>query len=431
MFNCTLKSLFAENYAPFAERFNFTTAADFNKKEFVDNLFKHGDIYYNKVSYIYGANGSGKSFFCRILKEIQRLIALSPIIFVNDSQMLSMPQFKGIDAPIPYFAYDTSYRQKPIKLGVELVIDEVIYHYEFDILGKKVIFELLTKKYRRTEILLRRTSASYKSIELKSNFKDFDSKVVKDEALCLPMLAMLNNGLARKLVTAISGIDILNINNPIPYARDVSISFSEERLNKYIQALKKADPTIRKLKVNLKEEEETGRQKIGSDDFENKEIISTKTTLEVTSEHVVYDNGVETASIPIDFFMEESLGTSKLFSTLPQLYGVLEKGGVLFLDEIENGLHLSLVRELISLFLDDRSNPNHAQLICTSHQPLLVDKNVRRDQVWVASKDEFGKSSLACVSELKLSKAKLDISKKLLEGALGCNPGLFFEEFRT
>ncbi len=430
MLNCSLKSLFAENYAPFAERFDFTTAADITKKEFAENTFKHGDIYYNKVSYIYGANGSGKSFFCRTLKEIQRLLALSPILLVNDAQMLSMPQFKGIDSPIPHFAYDTSYEKKPIKLGVELVINEVIYHYEFDILDKEVIFELLTKKYRRTETLLRRTSASYKSIELKSDFRDFDSKVVKNEALCLPMLAMLNNGLARKLVTAISSIDVLNMTNPVPYSRDVSTSFSEERLKKYVLALKKADPTIRKLKVNLKQEE-TGRQKIGSDDFENKEIISTKTTLEVTSEHAVFDNGVETASIPIDFFMEESLGTSKLFSTLPQLYGVLENGGVLFLDEIENGLHLSLVRELISLFLDDRSNPNHAQLICTSHQPLLVDKNVRRDQVWVASKDEFGKSSLTCVSELKLSKAKLDISKKLLEGALGCNPGLFFEEFRT
>lgn len=429
MFNCTLKSLFAENYAPFAERFNFTTAADFTKKEFVENIFKHGDIYYNRVSYVYGANGSGKSFFCRILKEIQRLIALSPIFFVNDSQMLSMPQFKGIDTPIPHFAYDTSYENKPIKLGVELVIDEVIYHYEFDILGKEVIYELLTKKFRRTEILLRRTSASYKSIELKSDFKDFDSKVVKNEALCLPMLAMLNNGLARKLVTAIGSIEVLNMANPIPYSRDVTTSFSEERLNKYVQALKKADPTIRKLSISLKEEE-TGRQKIGLDDFENKEIISTKTTLEVTSEHAVYENGVETACIPIDFFMEESMGTSKLFSTLPQLYGVLENGGILFLDEIENGLHLSLVRELISLFLDKHSNPNHAQLICTSHQPLLVDKNVRRDQVWVASKNEFGKSSLACISELKLSKAKIDITRKLIEGALGCNPELFFEEFR-
>lgn len=429
MFNCTLKSLFAENYAPFAERINFTTAADFTKKEFVENTFKCGDLHYNRVSYIYGANGSGKSFFCRILTEIQRLLALSPIFLFNDSQMLSLPQFKSIDTPIAHFAFDTSYGGKPIKMGVEIVIGDVIYHYEFDILDKKVIYELLTKKYRRTEILLRRTSATYKSIELRSEFKDFNTKVVMEEALCLPMLAVLNNKLAKRIVAAIGSIEILNMANPIPYSRDISASFSEERLTKYIQALKKADPTIRKLSVSLKEEE-TGRQKIGSDDFENKEIISTKTTLEVTSEHAVYVNGVETTSAPIDFFMEESLGTSKLFSVLPQLYGVLENGGVLFLDEIENGLHLSLVKELISLFLDDHTNPNHAQLICTSHQPLLVDKNVRRDQVWVTSKNEFGKSSLACMSELKLSKAKLDISRRLLEGALGCNPGIFFEEFR-
>ncbi len=429
MFNCTLKSLFAENYAPFAERINFTTVADFTKKEFLENTFKHGDIHYNKVSFVYGANGSGKSFFCRILKEIQRLIVLSPFFLVNDSQVLSMPQFKGIDAPIAHFAFDTSYVDKPVKLGVEVVIDEVVYHYEFDILGKAVIYELLTKKYRRTETLISRASASYKSIELKSEFKDFDVKVVKDEALCLPMLAILNYKLAKKLVTALQSIDIFNMTNPILCGRDVSRSFSEERLKKYVQVLKKADPTIRKLSVNLKEEE-TGRQKISSDDFENKEIISTKTTLEVKSEHAVYDNGIETESTPIDFFMDESMGTSKLFSVLSRLYDVLESGGVLFLDEIENGLHLSLVRELISLFLDERTNPNHAQLICTSHQPLLVDRNVRRDQVWIASKDELGKSSLTCVSEFKLSKAKLDISRKLIEGALGCNPGLFFEEFR-
>lgn len=429
MSNYVIKSLFAENYAPFAERIDFTTVADFTKKEFIENTFKFGDLHYNKVSYIYGANGSGKSFFFRILKEIQRLLALSPFSLVDDSQMLSMPQFKGIDAPVAHFAFDTSYNDKPIKLGVEVVIDEVIYHYEFDILGKAIIYELLTKKYRRTETLLRRTSASFKSIELKSEFKDFDTKVVKDEALCLPMLAMLNNSLAKKLVTTLTSIDIFNMAYPIPQSHDAAKSFSEERLKKYVQVLKKADPTIRNLSVRLSEEE-TGRQKIAVDDFENKEIISTKTTLEVKSEHAVYDKGVETTSTPINFFMDESMGTSKLFSILAQLYNVLENGGVLFLDEIENGLHLSLVREIISLFLDERTNPNHAQLICTSHQPLLVDKNVRRDQVWVASKDKFGKSNITCVSKLKLSKAKLDISKKILEGALGCNPELFFEEFR-
>jgi AAA15 family ATPase/GTPase len=426
-----LKSLFAENYAPFAERINFTTVADFTKKEYIENTFKYGDLYYNKVSYIYGANGSGKSFFCRILSEIQRIITLSHFSLADNSQLFSKLQFKGIDASVAHFAFDTSYADKPIKLGVELVIDEVIYHYEFDILGKSVIYELLTKKYRRTETLLSRSSASNKSIELKSEFKDFDTKVIKDEALCLSMMAMLNNSLAKKIVKALASIDISNMAHPIPYSHDAEKSFSEERLKEYVQVLKKADPTIRKLSVSLKEEE-TGRQKISvdDDDFENKEIISTTTTLEVKSEHAVYDKGVETTSTPIDFFMDESMGTSKLFSVLTKLYNVLENGGVLFLDEIENGLHLSLVRELISLFLDERTNPNHAQLICTSHQPLLVDKNVRRDQVWVTSKDELGKSSLSCVSELKLSKAKLDISRRLLEGALGCNPEQFFEAFR-
>lgn len=427
--NCTLKLLFAENYAPFAERVDFTTVADFAKKEYLKNTFKFGDLHYNKVSYLYGANGSGKSFFCRILSEIQRIITLSHFSISDNPQLLSLPQFKGLDAPIARFAFDTAYADKPVKMGVEIVIDEIIYHYEFALLGKTVVYELLTKKFRRTEMLLNRVSASNKSIELRSDFKDFDVKVVNDEALCLSMMAMLNNPLAKKIVKAITSIDIVNMAHPAPHSTNAEKSFSEDRVKAYVNVLRKADPTLRNLLVSLKEEE-TGRQTISGKDFENKEIISTKTTLEVKSEHAVYDNGEETTSTPIDFFMDESMGTSKLFSILIQLFDVLESGGVLFLDEIENGLHLSLVREIIGLFNDEITNPNHAQLICTSHQPLLVDKNVRRDQVWIASKDEFGKSSLRCISDLKLSKSKFDISKKLIEGALGCNPGLFFEEFR-
>ena len=68
------------------------------------------------------------------------------------------------------------------------------------------------------------------------------------------------------------------------------------------------------------------------------------------------------------FFAEESLGTVKLFTALPYLYDILESGGVLVIDEIENGLHLSLAKEIIGLFTNEESNPNHAQLICTSHQ---------------------------------------------------------------
>lgn len=430
MNNTVLKSLYAENYAPFAERINFTTMIDSSKKEFMENTFRNEEKLYNKVSYIYGANGSGKTFFCKILREIQRLIAWSPLTAVNNAQLLSMPPFKGMDSPVTSFAFDTLYKDKPTFFGVEIVLDGITYNYQFSVFGKTVQSELLTKKYRRTETLINRTSPSFKNIELRSEFKDFNNtkQVVKDEALCLPMMAFLNSKLATKIIDAISKINIFNMAAPRLNPAESKESFCDERMQKYVNVLKKADPTLRKMSVSVKEEE-TVRQKIENDDFENKEIIATKTTVDIKSEHAVFDNGIETTSTPIEFFQDESLGTAKLFTTLPQLFDVLENGGIIFLDEIENGLHPTLVKELIQLFISEKTNPYHAQLICTTHQPLLVNENVRRDQVWVISKNEYGKSTINRISQLKTSKAKVNITNKLLEGALGCNPSLFFNEF--
>ena len=204
-------------------------------------------------------------------------------------------------------------------------------------------------------------------------------------------------------------------------------AFSEERIKKYVKVLKKADPTIREMHINYKEEE-VARQKIESDDFENREIIQKKTTVGVKTEHALYDHGleIESGTDQIEFFKDESLGTIKLFTALPYLFDILEKGGVLVLDEIENGLHLSLVKEIISLFINEKTNPHNAQLICTTHQPLLVSNDVKKDQVWVISKDKFGKSFLKRLSDKNFSRAKVNLTNKILEGALGCNPEKFF-----
>lgn len=93
-----------------------------------------------------------------------------------------------------------------------------------------------------------------------------------------------------------------------------------------MKILQKADPTIRRMHVKY-EEEEVARQKVDSDDFENREIIQTKTTVGVKTEHAQYDHGVERESgtDQIEFFKDESLGTVKLFTTLPHLFDVLEK----------------------------------------------------------------------------------------------------------
>lgn len=430
MDNVILKSLSAENFASFAERIEFSTETDSGKKEHIENTFTVEDMRFNKVSFLYGANGSGKTFFCKILREIQRILALSPLITAtNSAQFLATPQIKGMDAPVRPFAFDTQYQDKPTTFGIGIVLSGVSYHYEFSIQGKTVVREILTKKFRRTEKLIERTSSSFKDILLRSDLKGFEptKQTVKPEALCLPVAAMLNNPLAARLNAVICGIQVVSMAagrlNPINPQK----TFTEERIAKYIRIIQKADPTIRDISVSTSEEE-IARQKIDTDDFENREIIAKKMTVSVDTKHAVYSNGEEQDSqVPITFFAEESLGTIKLFTALPYLYDVLEMGGVLIIDELENGLHLSLAKEIISLFSSEESNPNHAQLICTSHQPLLLDGDYRRDQVWVATKDSVGKSLLHRLSELQTPRAKVNLTAQILKGAFGCNPQQFFD----
>ena len=428
MNNIILKYLSVENFSSFANKIEFTTEVDSGKKEYMENTFPCGDMSYNKVSFLYGANGSGKTFFCKILREIQRLLDWSPLTAMNNPQLLALPQIKGIDEPVATFVFDNAYSEKPTKFAVEIILDGVTYHYEFYTLRKKIIYELLTKKYKRTEKLIERTSSSYKDIILKSELKDFENKkqAVKEEALCLPVAALLNNELAQRINNSIKEIRVISMTAAKLKPADSKESFSDERLAKYVSILQKADPTIRSISVSY-EEEEVSRQKIDSDDFENREIIATKTTVGVDTTHAVYEDGEETISAPITFFADESLGTVKLFTALPYLFDVLEKGGVLVLDEIENGLHLSLAREIVSLFTDEAINVNHAQLICTSHQPLLLNGDFRRDQVWITSKDAFGKCTLHRLSDYKTSRAKVNLTNRILEGAFGCNPDIFFK----
>ena len=72
----------------------------------------------------------------------------------------------------------------------------------------------------------------------------------------------------------------------------------------------------------------------------------------------------ELASIPLE---DESDGTLKMFALYPALQDALECGGVLFVDELNARLHPLLVRGFLITFLNPETNPNHAQLVFTTH----------------------------------------------------------------
>ena len=145
----------------------------------------------------------------------------------------------------------------------------------------------------------------YKDIVLRSELKDFEirSRQLKKRLYVFQLAALLNNSLASKIVDAIQGIQVVSMTAARLKPTKSKESFSEERLRKYINILQKADPTLRDIKVSF-EEEEIDRQKIETDDFENREIIATKTTVGVDTAHAVYENGKETSSTPMTFLQK-------------------------------------------------------------------------------------------------------------------------------
>lgn len=103
------------------------------------------------------------------------------------------------------------------------------------------------------------------------------------------------------------------------------------------------------------------------------------------------------AQIPLN---QESAGTLKMFAIYPALHSVMEKGGVLFIDELNGRLHPLLVRNFILTFLNPDININHAQLILTTHDTWqLSNQLLRRDEVWFTEKDEQGLSTLYSLAD--------------------------------
>ncbi len=427
MNNAILKSVYASNFGPFAERVEFTLEAEKGKKEYSANLFETENGVFDKVAYIFGANGVGKSFFCKILRQIQSIITLSPLLASGNAKFIDSSPFKDLQESIPTFKFETSYANKPTLLGICIVLDQTAYTYEFTIKDGIILNERLQKKYRRTETILERTTSSSIDIKLKSELSSFQPNlsVVKNNVLCLSMADFLNNPLAIKLIGAINNIPVLNMATLVRVGMNISEeAFCDERMQKYIKIIRKADPTMKEIKVSF-EDKKVERQKINSDDFENREIVMATAKIAVESTHCVFKNGEMVDTVKMPFFQTESNGTIKLFTVLPHLYDILEEGGTLVIDEIENGIHPTLVKELIQLFYNEETNPHHAQLICTTHDTDLIERDVRRDQIWIINKNDVGISSMDRVSNLDI-RGNVNLKQKYLEGAFGKVPQNFF-----
>lgn len=411
------------NTGPFKEVTGITTLAENLKKEFLrENTYEVSGRNYNKISYIYGANGSGKTNYLVALTKMQKMIVMSTVLGTNNNKILEVPAIKKeLAAPIETFKFDIDCKSRETYFEIQVIIDEILYTYSFAIQDGKIQKELLTKKKKRTEVLIKRTSPKYEDIVLRSALSTFKNmvSVVREDALCLAMAAMLNHTLASMILNEIMNYRVINMAS-VGNAPDFNEgNTNEEAIGRYLKYLKIADPTLTNLRVDLKSKMD--KHVLNEDDLDNKELVIKNIHVSVQSLHATYKDYKQIGEIELPFLKYESNGTIRMLRVLPAVFEALDNGSTLFIDEIENGLHPNLVKLLTCLFNSEESNPHHAQLICTTHDTLLLN-GVRRDQVWFADKNQYGETIMCRLSDYPNVRSNDNIAVKYLQGAFGAIP---------
>ena len=95
--------------------------------------------------------------------------------------------------------------------------------------------------------------------------------------------------------------------------------------------------------------------------------------------HLKFKNEEVILNNVVDFEQYLSSGTIKGIITFSMVKEVLQSGGYLLVDEIENHFNKEIVTTLVRLFMDSRFNKNGGALIFTTYYPELLDEYDRND----------------------------------------------------
>jgi hypothetical protein len=118
----------------------------------------------------------------------------------------------------------------------------------------------------------------------------------------------------------------------------------------------------------------------------------------------------------------ESAGTHRLFGLAGPWLEILSNGYTVCVDELESSMHPLMARELLRLFFSAKENPHGAQILFTTHNPLLLDTTLlRRDQVWFTEKDADGEAHLYPLTDYQPRKGE-SLVRGYLSGRYGAVP---------
>ena len=370
-----------------------------------------------KALAIYGANAAGKS---NVLK------AMMFLDYFVESSATGLDE--GDPTGVEPFVLCPECPKQPSEFGLRFVVEGIRYHFALVVDRERVLYESLSAFPEGVERVWYERSwneetATYDwSPHRPTGFKR-DPAIVgytRQNALFLSTAAKWNNAqLAPVYRWFKQRLQFLRLNADFPslgpdFTGAYMLKGPNER-NQVVQLLRHGDFGILSAESRA---HDIRREDIPADipDKMAAELLKKK-RLEVVLGH----RGAEGQEFPLAWG-EESSGTQKLFSLAGPWLEILKHGHVAGIDEIESSMHPAMVVALLRLILDPEQNPKNAQIVFTTHNPLLLDPTLlRRDQVWFADKDDEGATHLYPLSDYKPRKGE-SLVRGYLAGRYGAVP---------
>lgn len=383
-----------------------------------ENLMKGGDNELLKAAVIFGSNASGKS------NVIKALSYMRNVILYSASQM---PIVQGNDS----FAFYENADKEETLYEVEFIQNSAFYRYGFKLCEGAVIGEWLYRRVERlTPIFTRdkkglyitgsdKVAARLINLANSSLFLSVGSNFHLEIAAALADVMSWFQNLLIVFENTANSLDIYTFENGkykeqalrILQLADIGIKDMEVRKDKIVNIADLNDVLRFNTQMQTQPEALRGQLKQEETNLFNIDMLTAFDVFNAEKERV--------GSEDIMLFKDSgfnSEGTVRLLCYLGWLLVALDKGKVIFIDEIDSRLHFLVADYLIRLFNSIDKNRNNAQLICTAHNVMLMDEDLRRDQIYFTSKDKYGESKLVSLSDFNSVRKNDLFSKKYLAG---------------
>ena len=377
-----------------------------------DNLIQVDGESLLKAAAVYGANASGKSNLVKALGFVKRFVTTSA------TQM-------NQGDPIPslvHFRLDPAARSRPSSFELQVLIDEICYHYAFSATADRVYDERLHvcwpgKRKQRWFDRHFDEKVGASTWAFGASFKKSDQALLRDKTrdngLLLSRAAELNfQPLVPLFLWFRDTLAVLDLSgSPDGLVHQTALlAKNDENLRQRItQIVSDADMGVDEVSITEKKLVWSLSDHMSLDKFNivnlDQTLIGGGTIyyppaafpyaplsdltvqlshrLPQSSKHVIFD---------LD---DESSGTRRLFALCGPMLEALSKGGVVVVDEIDCSMHPLLVRRLLELFQSASANSRGAQLVFTTQDATMMDNSLfRRDQIWLIEKKPSGASDL-------------------------------------